>query len=90
LSVGASARVRILAGDVSLAREQPGKSSIQNVLTGRIDGIRDDDQPGLALVRISIGRTALLARITQRAVSTLALKAGDEVWAQVKSVALAR
>ena len=90
LSVGASARVRILAGDVSLAREQPGKSSIQNVLTGRIDGIRDDDQPGLALVRISIGRTALLSRITQRAVSTLALKAGDEVWAQVKSVALAR
>lgn len=90
LSVGASARVRILAGDVSLAREQPGKSSIQNVLTGRIDGIRDDDQPGLALVRISIGRTALLARITQRAVSTLALRTGDPVWAQVKSVALAR
>lgn len=90
LSVGAGARVRILAGDVSLAREQPGKSSIQNVLTGRIDGIRDDDQPGLALVRISIGRTALLARITQRAVSTLALETGDTVWAQVKSVALAR
>ncbi|MFM7484351.1 MAG: molybdenum ABC transporter ATP-binding protein, partial [Burkholderiaceae bacterium] len=47
LSAGTGARVRILASDVSLAREQPGKSSIQNVLTGRIDGIRDDDQHGL-------------------------------------------
>jgi molybdate transport system ATP-binding protein len=90
LPTGTGARVRILASDVSLAREQPGKSSIQNVLKGEIDGIRDDLQPGLALVRIRVGRTALLARVTQRAVAELTLKTGDTVWAQVKSVALAR
>jgi len=90
MSVGERARLRILASDVSLAREQPGKSSIQNVLQGRIDGIRHDEQPGLALVRVSMGSTALLARITQRAVAELALQVGDSVWAQVKSVALAR
>lgn len=90
VSVGKRARLRILASDVSLAREQPGKSSIQNVLQGQIDGIRLDEQPGLALVRISMGGTALLARITQRAVADLALQVGDTVWAQVKSVALAR
>ena len=78
------------SSDVSLAREQPGKSSIQNVLKGEIDGIRDDLQPGLALVRIRVGRTALLARVTQRAVAELTLKTGDTLWAQVKSVALAR
>lgn len=90
LSLGARARVRVLASDVSLAREQPGRSSIQNVLQGQIDGIRADQQPGLVLVRIRVGADALLARITQRAVAELALQTGDTVWVQVKSVALAR
>ncbi|CAM8626730.1 ModC ABC-type molybdate transport system, ATPase component [Oxalobacteraceae bacterium] len=90
LALGAKARVRILASDVSLAREQPGKSSIQNVLQGQIDGMRDDEHPGLVLVRVKIGETALLARVTKRAVSELGLKTGDTVWTQVKSVALAR
>lgn len=90
LALGAKARVRILASDVSLAREQPGKSSIQNVLLGQIDGIRDDEHPGLVLVRVKVGHSALLARVTKRAISELALKVGDPVWTQVKSVALAR
>jgi molybdate transport system ATP-binding protein len=90
LVLGANARVRILASDISLAREQPGKSSIQNVLQGQIDAMRDDEHPGLVLVRVKVGGTALLARVTKRAVSELALKPGDTVWTQVKSVALAR
>ncbi len=90
LALGAKARVRILASDVSLAREQPGKSSIQNVLQGQIDAMRDDEHPGLVLVRVKVGGTALLARVTKRAVSELALMPGDTVWTQVKSVALAR
>jgi len=90
LALGAKARVRILASDVSLAREQPGKSSIQNVLQGQIDAMRDDEHPGLVLVRVKVGDTALLARVTKRAVSELALMVGDTVWTQVKSVALAR
>ena len=90
LALGAKARVRILASDISLAREQPGKSSIQNVLQGQIDAMRDDEHPGLVLVRVKAGGTALLARVTKRAVSELALKPGDTVWTQVKSVALAR
>ena len=90
LALGAKARVRILASDVSLAREQPGKSSIQNVLQGQIDAMRDDEHHGLVLVRVKVGDTALLARVTKRAVSELALMPGDTVWTQVKSVALAR
>jgi molybdate transport system ATP-binding protein len=90
LALGAKARVRILASDVSLAREQPGKSSIQNVLQGQIDAMRDDEHPGLVLVRVKVGDTALLARVTKRAVSELALMVGVTVWTQVKSVALAR
>ena len=90
LETGARARVRILASDVSLAREQPGKSSIQNTLHGHIDRIADDEHPGLALVRIQVGKAALLARVTHRSLAELALQQKDEVWVQVKSVALAR
>ncbi len=89
LPEGTAARVRILARDVSLARDEPGRSSIQNVLRGRIDAIAHDDTPGLALVRVMVGSAAMLARVTRRSLAELALKVGDPVWVQVKSVALA-
>ncbi len=85
-----AARVRVLARDVSIAREQPGKSSIQNVLYGQIERIVDDEAPGLALIRLRVGATALLARVTRRSLAELALHEGDAAWVQVKSVALAR
>lgn len=90
LPEGTPARVRILARDVSLAREKPGRSSIQNLLRGRIEQIADDESPGLALVRVRVGESALLARVTYRALAELTLRDGDEAWVQVKSVALAR
>ncbi len=90
LPEGTPARVRILARDVSLARDKPGRSSIQNLLQGRIEQIADDESPGLALVRVRVGACALLARVTHRALAELALRDGDAVWVQVKSVALAR
>lgn len=90
LAIGAPARVRILASDVSLAREKPSKSSIQNILAGRIDRIADDAHPGLALVRVQVGSAMLLAQVTHRALAELALREGDDTWVQVKSVALVR
>jgi molybdate transport system ATP-binding protein len=59
-------------------------------LAGRIEQITDDESPGLALVRVRVGESALLARVTYRALAELDLRDGDEVWVQVKSVALAR
>lgn len=82
-------RVRILARDVSLAKQRPEQTSIQNVLSGYVDQCADDELPGQAMVRLKVGSTALLARVTRRALAELALKPGDPVWAQVKSVALA-
>lgn len=87
LPVGHRVRVRILARDVSLA-EQPGISSIQNVLRGQIDAIADDGHPGLILVRVKVGKVLLLARLTKRALASLGIMLGKEVWIQVKSVAL--
>ena len=90
LTVQDTARLHILARDVSIAREKPVQSSIQNILTGRIDRCVDDDAQGSVIVRVLIGETPLLARVTARAVADLALRPGDAVWVQVKSVALAR
>lgn len=87
LPVGQRVRVRILARDVSLA-EQPGHGSIQNVLLGRVDAIGDDEHPGIALVRVQVGRAMLLARLTKRAAAELGVVVGQELWVQVKSVAL--
>ena len=79
----------MLARDVSIARERPGASTIQNVLPARIDDIVREDQQGLALVRLMVGSTALIARVTQRSLADLSLQPGQDVWVQVKSVALA-
>ena len=87
LTVGRRVRVRVLARDVSLANE-PGTSSIQNVLRGQVDAIGDDEHPGLALVRVRVGQTMLLARLTKRAVAALGLAVDRGVWVQIKSVAL--
>ena len=88
LAVGRAARLRVLARDVSIAREEPGRSSIQNVLPARVDAIADEEHPGLLLVRVRLGGSCLVARLTRRAAAELDLSPGQEVWVQVKSVAL--
>nr|QDL89602.1 Molybdenum ABC transporter ATP-binding protein Sulfate/thiosulfate import ATP-binding protein CysA [Sym plasmid] len=87
LSVGRRVRVRVLARDVSLA-EHPGTSSIQNVLRGEVDVVGNDEHPGLALVRVRVGNSVMLARLTKRAAVSLGVVPGRELWVQVKSVAL--
>jgi molybdate transport system ATP-binding protein len=88
LAVGRRVRVRILARDVSLAREQPSASSIQNVLPGTVDAMADDEHPGLLLVRLQVGGSLLVARLTKRAAAALEVAVGQPLWVQVKSVAL--
>ncbi len=87
LPVGRRGRVRVPARDVSLA-EQPGTSSIQKLLRGQVDAIADDEHPGLALVRVRVGNSVMLARLTKRAAVSLGVVPGRELWVQVKSVAL--
>lgn len=88
VAVGSSVRVRILARDVSLARSAPEDSSIQNLLQGTVTAIADDEHPAQAIARVQVGEGILLARITQRARTALALSPGEVIWVQVKSVAL--
>ncbi len=88
LPLGHRIRVRVLARDVSLANDAITGTSIQNILPAIVEQISDDAHPGLALVRVRIGESPLLARLTKRSVAALNLASGNSIWAQVKSVAV--
>ena len=86
--VGKRVRVRVLARDVSLALDEPGMSSIQNCLDGCVESVAADDHPGLLLVRVQVGASLLVARLTRRSAAQLGIAPGLPVKVQVKSVAL--
>lgn len=88
-AIGATVRVRIPARDVMLAMEQPKAISALNVLAATIEDIKVGQGPG-ALVRLKCGDARLLARITQRSMTALGLKAGLTCHAVIKSVAIAK
>lgn len=88
LPVGRRVRIRVYARDVSLAKQRPDQTSIQNVLLGNIDAIGADEHPGLAIVRVKIGDSKLVARVTKRAIADLNFSKNQDVWVQVKTVAL--
>ncbi len=88
IPVGRKVRVRVLARDISVSNDDRDRSSILNVLPGQVDAIADDEHPGLALVRVKLGPTLLIARVTKRSAFSLGLTQGQPVWLQIKSVAL--
>ncbi len=85
---GKHVRVRVLARDVSLAVHHPEPSSIQNVLDGTVESMAADDHPGLLLVRVQIGASQVVARLTRRSAAQLGIAPGLPVSVQIKSVAL--
>ncbi|MBK9442827.1 MAG: molybdenum ABC transporter ATP-binding protein [Comamonadaceae bacterium] len=87
-ALGQSVRVRILARDVSIALQKVSHSSIQNCLSAVVDDIADDDHPALALIRLKLGDSPVLARLTRRSAVGLGLLPGLPVWVQIKAVAL--
>ena len=88
LPPGQNARVRVLARDVSIATERPTHTSIQNILPCVVESVAADLEASQSLVQLRCGESILLARITSRAVASLGLIAGMQVWAQVKAVVL--
>jgi molybdate transport system ATP-binding protein len=87
-ALGHPVRVRILARDVSIALEPQHESSILNCLPAEVVEIADDTHPALALVKLKVGESAVVARLTHRSACGLELKPGAPVFAQIKAVAL--
>ena len=85
---GRALRLRIAARDVSIALSRPTDSSIVNHLPATVVDISPDPHPGHRLVRLAVGDTVLLARITEHSRARLALAPGLAVWALIKGVAV--
>jgi molybdate transport system ATP-binding protein len=86
---GERLRVRIRARDVSIATEPPRAVSVRNVLAGRIVEVGPQTGPEVDL-RIAVGATMLLARVTRLSFDELGLATGTPVYAMIKSVAIDR
>lgn len=87
--LGQTVRVSVAARDVSIALAEPSRSSILNILPATVVAV-DHDEPDRSLVRLALGATPILARLTRKSAVELGLAAGMRVYAQVKGVALLR
>ncbi|MGQ3676348.1 molybdenum ABC transporter ATP-binding protein [Xanthobacter sp. TB0139] len=91
LPVGAAARARIRARDVSLALSRPMDVSITNRLPGIIYALRREEGPYVN-VEMGLGKdgkgSRLQALVTIESVARLALAPGMTVWAMIKTVAV--
>jgi molybdate transport system ATP-binding protein len=83
-------RLRIRARDVSIATVQPQGLSIRNIMRVRIEEIAEEKDSAFAELRLKAARQVLRARITRRSVSELGLKAGKDVYALIKTIAIDR
>jgi len=91
-AVGDRRRLSIAASDVSLALSLPTDSTILNSLPARILAIEGDTGAPQVSVILALGAdgadSRIAARITRKSLEHLRLRAGDTVFAQIKSVAL--
>lgn len=87
LEFGRSVRLRLAARDISLTLEPQAGTSILNIFPATVDQIQPVGD-ALVTVRLLINGTAVLARVTKKSMTLMALKNGSQVFAQVKSVAL--
>lgn len=83
---GTRLRVRVRARDVAVAVEEPHGISTQNILKGTLAAIQSAGDGPEVFLRLAIGRSDLLARITRDSVERLSLHPGMAIWALVKAV----
>jgi molybdate transport system ATP-binding protein len=92
--LGSAVRARVLARDVSVARDVAADSSILNVLPVTLLGWQSDATAVLLSLAFGHGAVhppgSLLARITRRSFEALQLRHGERLHAQVKAVSLMR
>lgn len=84
---GDQLRLRIPARDISLSLDKPQHSSILNIIEANIVEI-ENTSGARVLVRLQLARQFLVARLTRKSLHRLELTVGQQVYAQIKTVAL--
>ncbi len=87
LPIGHAVRLRVLARDVSVTLAPQTGTSILNIFPAVVEELAEESAAQL-LVRLSVAGTPVLARITRKSASVLALAPGKPAYVQVKAVAL--
>ena len=85
--LGAALRVRVRARDIAVATAPPTGLSMQNVMPATLAAI-EPGQPHEAILRLQVGASVLLSRVTADTVARLRLAPGMPLWALVKSVTI--
>ncbi|MCB4821957.1 molybdenum ABC transporter ATP-binding protein [Roseicella aerolata] len=83
---GTPARVRLRARDVAVATEAPRGLSTQNVLPAVLAGIEPAPHPQEVFLRLALGPSLLLSRVTRDSAGRLGLRPGMPLWAVIKAV----
>jgi molybdate transport system ATP-binding protein len=76
----------IRARDVSVATTRPTNISVRNILTGQLRSVQPTPATPFSELVISVGGQLLHARVTRASVEELALEAGQDIYALIKSV----
>ncbi|WGE63484.1 molybdenum ABC transporter ATP-binding protein ModC [Actinobacillus equuli subsp. haemolyticus] len=84
--IGDKLRITIASKDVSISLEKPNQSSIRNILQGKIMQIIE--QTDRVDIAVSVDNHTIWASISLWSFDELALKEGQNVYLQVKSVSL--
>lgn len=85
--VGTKVRLRIPANAVSLAASAATDSSVLNILPVKILGWQELGNSHV-MVQLALGEHRILSRITRKSLLRMALAPGQDLYAQVKGVAL--
>jgi molybdate transport system ATP-binding protein len=88
MTVGQALRCKVHARDISLALNNDASSSILNRLPVTVVSEQAADNAAHVLIRLDAGGTPLLARITRYSRDHLAIHPGQQLWAQIKAVAV--
>jgi molybdate transport system ATP-binding protein len=84
---GTRLRLRLRARDVAVALEAPRDISIHNILSCTLAGMDPAGSQAEIFLRLAIGPSTLLARVTRDAAERLSLRPGQNLFALLKSVA---
>jgi molybdate transport system ATP-binding protein len=88
MTVGQALRCKVHARDISLALHNDASSSILNRLPVTVVSEQAADNAAHVLIRLDAAGTPLLARITRYSRDHLAIHPGQQLWAQIKAVAV--
>jgi molybdate transport system ATP-binding protein len=88
MTPGQALRCKVQARDVSLSLQSLEQSSILNRLPVTVISEMGADNAAHVLIRLDAGGTPLLARITRYSRDQLGVHPGQQLWAQIKAVAV--